>query len=582
VRDRPHDPARRQALGEHRVARGRPLEGLWDLSVAQELGADAGRLALPIAGALRAAGLPEAAVAELEATRGLNVDAEARDLAIARAQLAMGLPDAALAVLRGNSSVAGGSGPSASPEGLLATAVAADAMGHETEATVAIRRCRAATAGRPDLRLLLGRLALARGETKAARADLEAVAQARPGDEAALYWAGLADAEGKSPEEIARAADTLKRAVDAAPRSARAGCALGRLLYERQGKWERAAEIYRQALKIDPTYLPAEEGLARVTARLGLPEALYHEARAREMTARPEEAVALYRRWGARQPERWDSVLRAAECWLDLRRHTDAAREVQEGLKRFPNHVELYSHLSQIYLLANDRSAAARVCERWEPLDRTSGRPERLRGKLALRANNVPEAVRLLGEAVRKNDAVAAFHADLGEALVRDPTPEKLARARSAFERALELEPGNPDVLYQLGALFRQTGDPDRARVYFLRALDRGARGAEAYVGLVAVSRQLGYPRTAARFARLERLVRDQRRAEEAAREALSHRPRDPEARLTMAQALLRRGALAEASHHLQAAAPSHPEAAPLLRRVTRLLASLPEVKTRS
>jgi tetratricopeptide (TPR) repeat protein len=559
------------------VARGRPVEGLCDLFVSLELGGDRGALALPMAGALLAAGLPEAAIAELEAAPMGKVDAEARDLTLARAHLVMGDPEAALAVLRGNAALA------ASPDGLLVLAIAADAAGQEKEATRAMRRCRDAAAGRPDLRLALGRLAQARGESDAARADLDAAARALPREEAALYHAGLAYAEGRSPEEVARAAGYLKQAVEVAPRSARAGCALGRLLYEREGfSGEKAREIYRQALAIDPRYLPAEEGLARVTARLGLPEALYHEARVREMTARPEEAVALYRRWGRRQPERWDSVLRAAECWLDLGRHREAAREVNEGLGRFPGNIELQSHLAQIYLLANDRAEAARVCDRWEKLDRDSGRPERMRGKLALRANDLPAAVRLLSEAVRKDGSVAAFHADLADALAREATPDALARARSALERAIALEPRNPSYYAQLGAILRQIGDEEAALTHLLRSLERDSRQVEPYVGLVALSRQLNFPQTASRFARLERTVRDQQREETAARDHLSQQPRDPEARIAAARALLRRGALADAQNHLQVAlsvAPGHPEAAPLLHRVRRLLATLPETR---
>jgi tetratricopeptide (TPR) repeat protein len=554
------------------MAQGRSLEGLWDLSVAIELGAGAGALALPIAGALRAGGLPEAAIRELAEAGAATTDPEARDLALARTYLATADADSALAVLRVNPSLA------ASPDGLLALALAADAAGQDDEAVAAMKRCRAVVAGRPDLRLALGRLALARGEIDTARADLDAAARDLPRDEAALYHAGLAHARGaeSTSDAISRATSYLRRAVEVAPRSARAGSALGRLLYEREGAWEKAGEIYRQALTIDPGHLAAEEGLARVTARLGLPEALYHQARVREMTARPEEAVLLYRRWGADRPERWDSVLRAAECWLDLRRHTEAAREIEEGLKRFPEHIELYSHLAQIHLLANDRAEAARVCERWQEVDRASGRPERVRGKLALWRSDLPEAIRLLGEAVRKGGSVAAFHADLADALVRDPTPENLTRARDALRRAIDLEPGNPSYHSQLGSVLQQTGDLETARVHFLQALERNSALVEAYVGLAAIARRRGHPDTAARFARLERVVRDQQREEEPVLDRISRQPRDPGARLAAAKALLRRGALADAAHHLEAAVgirPHPPEAASLLRRVQRLLA---------
>jgi tetratricopeptide (TPR) repeat protein len=287
---------------------------------------------------------------------------------------------------------------------------------------------------------------------------------------------------------------------------------------------------------------------------LGLPEAPYHEARVREMRERPEEAVVLYRRWGQRQPERWDSVLRAAECRLDLQQQQEAVREIREGLQRFPDHIELYSHLSQIYLLLNDRAEAARLCDRWAPLDRDSGRPERVRGKIALGSGDTEGALRWLEAALRQDDTVAAYHADLADALLREPTPQRLARARAALERAIDLEPANPAYYSQLGSVLQQLGDLEAARRALLRALERDSRSVEPYVSLVAVARRLRRPGTAALFAGLERQVREQQRAEQASWERLRQAPRSPEARFAMAAALAHRGALAKAGDLLEAA----------------------------
>lgn len=574
VRARPDDPAARQELGALRVALGRPMEGFWDLAVARELGRDDLALALQMAGALRAAGLPEAAIAELRAARSRLGGSVELDLALARAYLAAARPEEALTLLHGNRALL------ASSEGALALAVALDAAGRDAEAKAAIERVRAQVDGRPDLRLALGRLCLQRGELKAARAQLDAAARDRPDDEATLYAAGLAWAAGQSPAEIARAVEYLKRAVDADPKSARAGYELGRLLYEREGNWEKAREIYRQALKIDPQYLPAEEGLARVTARMGLPEALYHRARAAEMTERSDLAVALYRRWGQRRPKRWDAVLRAAECWLDLRRHHDAVREIREGLKRFPDQIELYSHLAQIYLLLNDRSEALRLCDRWAPLDTASGRPERVRGKIALWNGDADGALRWLGEAIRKDENIAAYHADLAEALTREPTPESLALARTALQRAIDLEPANPAYYHQLGTVLQQLGDLENARLLFLRAIEHDSRHVEPFAGLAALGHRLGHPSTPALFARLERQARELQRAEEAARDRLRQQPRDPEARFAVAAALTRRGDLARATHHLRVAVEQRPRwstARQLLRRTERLAALMEE-----
>src|SRR5262249_15138473 len=156
--------------------------------------------------ALQAAALPEAALARLaEARRRFPGQAEL-DLEVARAELAQARPEPAIAILRQNAALA------ASPEGLLALGLAIGAAGHEVEARAALARGRAQAGARPDLLLPIGRLALARGETRQAREDLDAAARARPDDEEALYWAGMAYAGGNTTGDVAKAFEYLQRA----------------------------------------------------------------------------------------------------------------------------------------------------------------------------------------------------------------------------------------------------------------------------------------------------------------------------------------------------------------------------------
>jgi tetratricopeptide (TPR) repeat protein len=236
-----------------------------------------------------------------------------------------------------------------------------------------------------------------------------------------------------------------------------------------------------------------------------------------------------------------------------MQRNAEAAREVQQGLKRYPDNPELYSHLSQIYLILNARTDAYRVCDRWAPLDTASGRPERVRGKLALAARQSDAAVRWLGEAIRKNPDLSAYHADLAEALSLDPTPEHLAQARTALQRAIDLDPDSAAYHQQLGLVLQQLGDLEGARQAFLRSLSLESARVEPYASLVAVAQRLKRPATAALFARLERTARDQQREETVRSARLWRQPRDPEARLAVAETLLRRGMLTRATFHLQA-----------------------------
>jgi superkiller protein 3 len=562
-------------LGAYRVAHGQPFEGLWDLMTARELGRDDAALAIQIGSALQAADLPDAGIGFLTAALNRFPGESGVALGLARAHLACSRTEPALRVLEASPSLAG------SPEGQLLVALAHAADGDDARSRAAARKCRAQAAERPDLRLALGRLALALGDTRQAREDLDAAASGRPDDEETRYYAGLAYADGASADEAegplpqAKAAEHLKAAVQAAPRRARAGYHLGRLLYEKHGQWQKALEVYRRAAKIDPGFVEAEEGLARVCAALKLPEALYHEARVLEMTQRADEALPLYRQWGEREPERWDSVLRAAECWIDLQRNDEAARELQRGLRRFPDHPELLYSLSQITLVTGTVNEVVSLYERWLRKDATSGRPEWIRGKAALKFQDIEGALRWIEAAIRKDPDVALYHAELAGALTRQPTSERLTRARTAFQRAIELEPKFPTYHRQLATVLQQLGDPEGARAAFLRSLTLDSTRSEPYVGLIALAQRQGRPATARLLADIERRVRDQQRRETQAWEHVRRRPQDAGSRYSLGEALSRRGALQQASDHLEVAvarAPTWTIARTALRRV-RLLA---------
>src|SRR5207245_11699044 len=137
------------------------------------------------------------------------------------------------------------------------------------------------------------------GELPGAREGLAAAARANPGDEETQYYAGLAYTGSGATADAATAIEHFKQATQDDPRKARAGVELGRLLYEKSGQWQRAADTYRRALSMDVRCVTAEEGLARVRTALKQPgEVVYRQARCCELKDRPDEARGLYRRWG--------------------------------------------------------------------------------------------------------------------------------------------------------------------------------------------------------------------------------------------------------------------------------------------
>ena len=98
-------------------------------------------------------------------------------------------------------------------------------------------------------------------------------------------------------------------------------------------------------------------------------------------------------------------------------------------------------------------------------------------GRVLLKQNKPEEALVYLTRAVELSPREAAAHEQLGKAhsYVRD-----LASAQAELEKASRLDPGNAQLHYVLGRLYRSAGLEDKAADEFqrFRALKQRAEGA--------------------------------------------------------------------------------------------------------
>jgi tetratricopeptide (TPR) repeat protein len=108
------------------------------------------------------------------------------------------------------------------------------------------------------------------------------------------------------------------------------------------------------------------------------------------------------------------------------------------------------------------------------------------------------EAVTVLEEASRRQPENVMIWINLAAAYLgplKESDEAAQLKAITAFERALSLDSKAPSVNYNLGLIYRQRGETDKAAAHFWRALDVDPKDDDARIRL----RQLGYADTRSR-----------------------------------------------------------------------------------
>lgn len=196
----------------------------------------------------------------------------------------------------------------------------------------------------------------------------------------------------------------------------------------REGDLPAAAGAYAAILAEQPEFAPALH-LAGVVAAS-------HDD--------PERAAASFAAALAAQPTFVDARLAAADLALVQRRHDDALRYADEGLRLSPFEPALL----------------------------------RMRGRVHARQGDTASALAIYHDILLRSPADALAHFDHGATLQRAGDLQGAARA---YQRALTLKPDLIDADFNLGVLFGQQGNRAAAIAAFRHVLAVDARHAPAY-----------------------------------------------------------------------------------------------------
>ncbi len=202
---------------------------------------------------------------------------------------------------------------------------------------------------------------------------------------------------------------------------------------------ERAVELYRRSVALDPGYVDAHYNLGLALERLG----------------QYEGSVLSYERVLALDPARGDALNNLGVVYERLGKMGKAAAAYMRSIQVSPLNVEPRLNL----------------------------------GSVLLRDGRYREASAVLREALALGGATVSAYQDLGMSYFRLGLLED---AESAYREAVALDPLSPEALYNLATVSLKRGQYEQAASQFRNAFAIRAGYADAHMGLAASLERMG------------------------------------------------------------------------------------------
>lgn len=170
-------------------------------------------------------------------------------------------------------------------------------------------------------------------------------------------------------------------------------------------------------------------------------------------------------------------------------RHSDAQRAellqaIEQSLRQQPQNLDLLLSKS-IILQKTDKGAALATVRRARSIEPDNPQALIMEATLLQQMERSEEALALLARGVAEHPR----HRRMRLLYARLLTQTDLQQAKTQFDALLEMEPGDPDIIYSLGIINRELNNRDEARGQFQQLIDSGARMSEAhyYLGIMAL-----------------------------------------------------------------------------------------------
>jgi tetratricopeptide (TPR) repeat protein len=559
ARRRPEDAPLQARLGQAYLERGHYLSATEPLGEALRLGGDEVAVRCDLARCFLALRQPEEALREL----ALAVEQAPRDLALrielseAHARLQQRAP--ALAALDSFPRDDAGYPVSSEPGGSLAAAermATAYARLEGWKQGLALARLLLADAGRTVASCVLaGKALLGLGRSKEAGEYLRQALRLRPADPDVAALCAQAALTAREPDAVVQPLLELASTSDNAPLWVR--LELGRSL-QRQGRWERAAEVFQKACDSAEDPAPAQLGASESLARSGhRDEAAYYRGLYLESLGRHREAADAYRALLALHPDllaSYSHLSRALAKAGDVDGALAVLKKAQSRVGESPEQQRmLLAELAAAYAAASQIEAAERTWQRYVESD-----PEnadvgyQALGKMAEKVGRLDEAERLYRRCVELHPEADLYHLHLALVLLaRRSDPGKLAQAIAELERTIALAPASPDAFEQLGLAYQAAGRTELAVAALRHAVDLDPTDPATYGNLARPLTALGKREAATRALALYKRYRAERQEMDALQLRAKLAPNDPAVLGRLAAVCEKAGLLSEVQKNL-------------------------------
>jgi tetratricopeptide (TPR) repeat protein len=255
------------------------------------------------------------------------------------------------------------------------------------------------------------------------------------------------------------------------------------------GRYERAAEALRSAIKLNPTQ-------ATWHFNLGL---------TLDASGHPDEAAPVFERAHELSPSDPQSAMMAGACHLRSSRFEAAIHWLEKAQAIDAGLIESYVHRIDAYAQLDDLDQAEVMFYLAQQIDPHDAPSYAAMGVAMKDAGQWDRAIWCLREAAKLDPELPGVFHELAEAYEHAGRPE---RARQLFIKELRLDPGNIETLLALAQLLIGIGRHDEASEKLRRILELQAGHPEARLALATLAAREG--RTNAAIAELKLLDRQE------------------------------------------------------------------------